>query len=53
MLYASGSVMYPARAEAATVAALARYTLELGAPARPLKFLVPVEISTSFSPITP
>ena len=30
MLYASGSVMYPARAEAATVAALKKYQADNG-----------------------
>ena len=40
-------------AEAVTVAADARYTNESLCPARPLKFLVPVDIRVSPSPITP
>ena len=43
----------PLTAEAATVAADPKYTFEEGCPALPLKFLVPVLIKTSFSPITP
>ena len=49
----SARAISPAMAEAVTVAAEPKYTLELGCPARPLKFLVPVLIRTSFSPITP
>ena len=48
-----GSAIFPAIADAVTVAADPRYTLELGCPARPLKLRVPVLIRTSFSPITP
>ena len=45
----SAVAISPFIADAVTVAALARYTYESRCPARPLKFLVPVLIRTSFS----
>ena len=54
VIYTSlASAIFPAIADAVTVAADPRYTLELGCPARPLKLRVPVLMRTSFSPITP